>query len=719
MLRNALIACAFATMLLAPALLAAADLAALVDRMPSVDAKDGRYTGPDPVEAQKVFAEVIKGGKDAVAGVVAMLKDPAGPDYKARYFLHGMAVYATRPGAAADLKTVCDGLVASLGTQAPKPVKAFVLQELTYVGTKDTAAAVAPFLQDDELCEPAAFALQAMGAGPEPFRRALAAAKGKNRITCIRALGVMRDAASAPELRKAAADADHNVRMAAGDALADIGDPGAVDILLASADGPEGYDRIQSTIAVLRLAGRLVDAGNKADAERIYRRIWKTHAALTERHMQIAAMQGLVTVRGDMNDVLAGIKTGDPQIRASAIALAASTLGPDATAKCIAAMEKAAPADRAALLTILGARGDAAAMPAILAAMKDSDETVRGAACQAAAAIGGPEAVKALIEQLAAATGNAREAVADALGKMRGKEVNGPLASAMAKSSDPGVRAALLGVLAERRADDQVDAVAEAATDKDPAVRAAAIKAIGSLGGEKQLTAVAKILKETKDKGELAAAEQSLIAACSRQLADKCADMVAASLDGAAPPNAAAMLRVLGTSGNAKALTIVTAYAKNPAPELKDAAVRALAGWRTKDAAGPLLQIAQTSDNPTHQVLAVRGVVRMAALKDTPGGERQKLLAAAMLAAKRPDEKREVLGVLSGAPSAGSLQLAAKCLDDDGVKEEAAAAVVQIAEKVAKQNPDAARDAVSKALAVTKDKRVRASAEKILAGIKK
>jgi hypothetical protein len=109
----------------------------------------------------------------------------------------------------------------------------------------------------------------------------------------------------------------------------------------------------------------------------------------------------------------------------------------------------------------------------------------------------------------------------------------------------------------------------------------------------------------------------------------------------------------------------------------------------------------------------------MAALKDTPGGERQKLLAAAMQAAKRPDEKREVLGGLSGVQTAESLRLAAKCLDDEGVKEEAAAAVVQIAEKVAKQNPDAVRDAVSKALAVAKDKRVRASAEKILAGIKK
>ena len=722
--RCAALAAAAVLCLSATALLEAApakeDLAALVNQMPQVGA-DGKYTGPDPADAEKVYVEVLKGGKDAVLGLIALVPEPGkGEEYKVKYLLHGLATYVARPDAEKDRLMFCDALASTLAGPTPKAVKAFVLQELGYVGSVESVTAIAKVLLDDELCDPAARTLLAIGGTADIFRKALPAAKGRNRLTVIQALGVLRDAQAVADLKKAAADEDRDTRVSARDALANIGDAGATDTLLAGIEAAkEPVERFKAVDASLVLAKRLLEAGNKKDPERIYRTLWDKCAAAEDRHIRCAALQGLAAVRGDMNDILAAMKTNDPQIRVVAMRLAASTSGLDATGKCVEAMAKATPADKASLLAILGARGDATAMPAVLAAIKDADAEVRAAAMLAASAIGGPEAAQTLIGLVGSTTGRDRDAAADALAKMRGKEAGAVVAAAVKTAGDADVRATLLRVLAARRMTDQMDVVLAALADNQRTVRIAALQALALLAGEGQLPAVIKVIKETKDNGERAAAEEALVAACSRQMADPCANLVAAAMAGAPPEGSAAMLRVLGAAGNRKAMDTIMACTKDPNAEVRDVAVRVLADWRTKDAAPALTQIALTSDNPTHKVLALRGAVRLASAKGVAADERIKILGDIMEAARRPEEKREVLAGLSGMQTVDALKLAVGCLDDDAVKEEAAAAVVQIADRLAKKNPDAVRDAVTKALQATKNEGVKANAERILKQVKK
>jgi HEAT repeat protein len=690
------------------------ELAALADQMPKAD-PDGKYTGPDPADAQKMYDEVLKGGKENVVNLVGLVVEPGkGEDYKVRYLLHGVVTYVARPDVQEHRQMVCDALASTLGGAAPKAVQGFVIQELQCIADKAAAAAIGKLLLDEELYDPAARALLSIGNTADLFRQALPAAKGRNRLEIIQALGVLRDAQAAADLKKACAAADADVRIAARDALGNIGDASTVDTLLAGAAEARDNERFKGTDAALVLAKRLVEAGNKKDAERVYRQLWDTRTALEERHVRIAGLLGLAEVRGDMADLLAAMKTGDTQIRAAAIQCATATPGREATMKCVDAMEKAAPADRAALLAILGARGDTAASKAVLGAMKDADGDVRAAAMQAAAAIGGEDVAEALTAVASSRPGKDRDVAADALGKMRGKEAGAAVAAAMKQASDPAARATLIGVLAARRQSDQLDVVVAAAADKDGAVRIAAIKALGALGGDAQLPAIVAVLKDSRDGGELEAARQALTTACTRNLGNRCADLVVPALPSAAPANAVAMIRVLGAAGSGKAMDAVAAAAKSTTAEVKDAAVRALADWRGKEAADPLLEVVRTSDNPTHKVLALRGVIRLASAKTLADDDKVRLLSQAMKAAKRPEEKREVLGGLGSVQTLGALEIATACLDEEAVKEEAAAAVVQIAGKLARQNPAAVRDAVEKALKATSNAEVRASAQKIL-----
>jgi len=151
-------------------------------------------------------------------------------------------------------------------------------------------------LLDEELCEPAAQALSAIGDGAaEQLRRALPRAKGKCRLTIVQNLGVVRDAISVGALKEAVSDEDGEVRIAAGWALANIGDASSVKLLLRTAEKANGWERIQATKACLLLAEKLRAAGRKNEAMSIYKHLRDTRTDPAERYVCDAAKSRLAT----------------------------------------------------------------------------------------------------------------------------------------------------------------------------------------------------------------------------------------------------------------------------------------------------------------------------------------------------------------------------------------------------------------------------------------
>jgi HEAT repeat protein len=272
------------------------NIAALVEQMPEVDhpGKPSTFTGPDPAVAEKIFAEILSGGRASLLELLAILRSPCDEDfknYKAGYVLHGLALHAGRPGNEKQRRLLAETLASQLGSKThSKTAKAFLMQELQAVGGKEAVKAIGRHLLDDDLCEPATQVLLSIREGVvEPLRAALPKAKGRNRVTIIQALGVLRDARSATALKKAFEDTDRDVRLAAARALANIGEPSAIDAMLRLADKAEGWERIQLTNACLLLAENCAGAGKKADAARIYVHLRNTRQDPKECYVREAA----------------------------------------------------------------------------------------------------------------------------------------------------------------------------------------------------------------------------------------------------------------------------------------------------------------------------------------------------------------------------------------------------------------------------------------------
>lgn len=277
------------------------NVAELVARMPDSDSpgKESKFTGPDPALAEGVFREILAGGADSLRELVALVSDPTGPgpvDFRAEYVLHGIAIHVGRPEERRNRWLLSRTLAEELGKEGrSKWMRAFLIRELQVAGGRRSAAAIGKHLLDEDLCDPAAMALVAIGgdAAADELRTALAAAKGKARASIVQALGALGDKAAAPAVRGSLADPERDVRTGAAWALANMGDSGSADLVLKAAQAEDPWERILGAKACLLLAERLLADGRREDAVRLYTRLRDAKRGTDEAYLAEAAERGL------------------------------------------------------------------------------------------------------------------------------------------------------------------------------------------------------------------------------------------------------------------------------------------------------------------------------------------------------------------------------------------------------------------------------------------
>jgi len=272
---------------------ASEQLKLLVGQMPDPDVRGMYCTDIDKEKIEKTTAEIAKGGKQNILGVIDMLAEPGSDaDVKPHYALHCLANYVLQQGDEKARSEFAEALASQLSGDRPKYVRGYLCQELQWAGRKEAVPALAALLTDEELADPAGMALVAIkdGAG-EALRAALPNAKGRCRLVVLHSLAALADPASAPIFIQALGDTDREVRIAAGAGLARLGDTSAVDALLKAADKEPGWERIQAAKHCLVLAEKLAAAGKKSEAAKICEHLRQTRTDPSENYIREAAQK--------------------------------------------------------------------------------------------------------------------------------------------------------------------------------------------------------------------------------------------------------------------------------------------------------------------------------------------------------------------------------------------------------------------------------------------
>jgi hypothetical protein len=273
-------------------------LVELVNKMPDPDERGMYCTDIDKEKTEGAITDILEGSRDYIIGVIDMLVEPGkGDDVKAHYALHCMALHVCKLDSNRPRRRFSRTLASQIGGDRPKEVQKYLIRELQVAGGREAVESLGKLLSDEDLCEPAAQALVAIGDGAaEQLREALPKAKGKCRLTILQNLGVVGDSESVSALKSAISDEDREVRIVASWALANIGDAGSADVLQKAADKTEGWERTEATKACLLLAEKLIAAGKKNEAVVIYKHLRDTRTDAAERYVCDAAKNGLAAI---------------------------------------------------------------------------------------------------------------------------------------------------------------------------------------------------------------------------------------------------------------------------------------------------------------------------------------------------------------------------------------------------------------------------------------
>ncbi len=619
-----------------------------------------------------------------------------------------------RPGQYAPIEAKLIAVLEAPG--ATMPGKQFACQMLRIVGSARCVPAVGKLLADPRLSHVARQVLLGMAdaAVEQTLRDALGQTQGSLRIGLVNTIGDRRDRSSLKALAALLNGNDEAAALAALNAIAKIGGTEAADVLEGAAvTGPLKPAQAQ---ALLCCASSVAAVGQPERAEKMCRALLEGDAPAPVRAGAFGALAQLQKEQA-VPLIIKTLSSGEPMLRQVAAGAVISVPGNAATRAFAQGLQGCAPETRVVLLGALAARGDAEGLREMVNQLAaEGDEAIRVAALKALGRLGDASSVPVLAAAL-----KQKEAAAAAAGQTLIELQGAGVAEALvgqAQTGDAVIRPALLGVLAERRQVEALPVFRKALNNGDAGMRRAALKSLAVLGTQEDLATLAEMVLTKSEAGERDQVAQAM-SELGRRLPDKsagCAPVLQA-LSRADAPAKACLLTVLAALGGDQALQAVRDALAGEG-EVRKTAVRALADWPDAAPMADLLKVAKEDKEPSSQILALRGYIRMAGQARTRPEQKLEAYRAALELATRPDEKRLALTGLATVAHPDSLKLVEPYLEAGGLQREAFVAYERIAQSLARRQPAVAKEALQRVAEKATDPGLRTRAQRALEGIK-
>jgi hypothetical protein len=163
---------------------------ALINRLP--DLQEGKMPPIDKNLCTELVQTLLKGGKDAIVGLIDALREvDNGSDWKARFLLNTMVFSLGTPEQSTHRSMLANVLLEEAAGARPAAVRTFLLARLRMIADKDSVAKLIPLLaaEDPQLTDAVATVLVSIGTpSKEPLAGALKAAQGRRKEVIENAL---------------------------------------------------------------------------------------------------------------------------------------------------------------------------------------------------------------------------------------------------------------------------------------------------------------------------------------------------------------------------------------------------------------------------------------------------------------------------------------------------------------------------------------------------
>ncbi len=596
--------------------------------------------------------------------------------------------------AQADEMTSADLIAVVTSAEATPNEKAIACEQLATRGDADAIRTLAGLLDDPQRSHYARYALQtnpAPAAG-DAFRAAAARLNGDLLIGVINSIASRQDHEAVPMLIELLHGEEPSVAIAAAGALAAIGG----DQALAALYELPAKSTAMLADPLLRAAAALQNAGHQDRALALFQKIRDSAAPIAVRR---AAAFGLCRASqpDDLPGEIASLLQSDEDWKFTVgIQSAAENNDPAVTAALVAAFDNAAPARQQQVLLALRAGEHRAAIAAVRTATASQVPQVQLAAIAALGTLGNASDVERLVQlgtDADAALSNAAQA---ALERINDPHADGKMIELL-QSSDASMQQLAASIIGSRRIAAAAPELLQMAATGSDNLRVAALDSLRAIAPPELLSELVDLLPSLSSKQEQQLATAAVLAAASKVVdRDGAASQLGDRMESWPPEHRAVLFDALRVVGGKQALLVVSAAGESPDRNLQDHATRVLGAWSTPDAAQVLLRLA--APDQSFAVRSLRGYLRIARQLNLDEATRLDMCRRALELATRPDERELAIELLARIPSAVALELAQEQLDPQLLGTGASSAVVQIAEQVAADHPEAARQAAQKVI---------------------
>lgn len=563
--------------------------------------------------------------------------------------------------------------------------KMAVCRHLREIGTAIAVPALEEILGLEETSDMARYALEKI---PDPSAvkaliQELSGSSGKVRIGIIASLGNREARGAVRTLEKELSGPDEAAAVASALALGQIADVESVAALSKSLDETEGKLKESVASGLLNCAEKHLAGKDLGTASKIFEELLRAELPLPIRQ---AAMRGRIASSGnEARRVIVDVLKGkDEDWYAPAISMV-SKYYRDSDIQEVCGLLTGLPVrSQVQLLEVLSHYRTKDVLSAIMREAESSEPVIRLEALKALEKAGDATAVELLVERAARTKGAEQAAARSSLWNLKGRGIDEAIILNLARQADPYIQEELILCIGERRIADGLDWLMSKAISSEAAVRQQAIKSLKDISTPPNLPKLAGLildLKEERDRLEMASTVASVSGKMPQAIGRARAVMnVLAEITDA--QDRAALIRTLGKIGDDSSLSVIRTALGEENPEIKDAAVRALADWPTPTAQEDLLHIARTSGNPVFKILALQAYIRMVEMQPFRSPERAVRSLTDVLDLCRPEEKKLILGILPIFASQEALALAESLLREKDVEAEAKLAIEKIKEKL-------------------------------------
>lgn len=668
---------AYAFLLAAPAVLTGTPGAAqtLDEIMESVPAENR-------AQFERINKALIRGGTETIGELCSKLA-PMGAEGGAavRYAVNGLAKYASEAGGNAR-PMVASAMLDALEAADDAEVKTFLMEQLQLCGGGEAVEPLSAYLLDAQLVEPAAMTLAAIGGEAAGNALLNALPDAENKAAILKAIGDLQLAGISRAVMNYAGSGEEAVRHMAWRALAESGDFDAARMLEYPAQNSEGYEQTRALAYYRRYAERLAELEEGFAAGGVCRKILEGFPEPEHVHIRCGALSTLVDAQGPFafGDLLKAVESGQIEYRVTALKLSLGIPGEPATQAWIAKAGGVEPVAKSEIVRMLGKRGDPAAIEFVTRALRDKEPAVRREAITALRHLAPGEAASEILYAFRRSEDPADiEAVLGALLLMDTDSAAAAIEERIGRA-EASLKAAMMKFLEERRVASSVETVFAMTEDEDASVRLAAISALGGVVDENHLPRLLDLFMAAGGDAASEARESAETVLSRIENADYRDDFLVSRFGEADDAHKAMILKTLANLGGGDARDLAIESLKAGSPDIRGAALDALANWTSLEPAEAMLAALKEADGDLPGRIA-QSYIELVAGSGAGNEEQVSRLAGLLTAldeAGQADLKPAAIEALSNIRHESAVDVLAPYLDDESLREAAAAAIVEI-----------------------------------------